>query len=125
MNLAAEIILAPPDRARRKSRRLVDFGAFVRGSDAVALKVRVKNLSPEGCRIQGAGDLAEESEIWLKLTGLAPVRARVAWVSDGEAGCEFAPPLHSAVVEELLATTRSAKSAVFGAKAAGPARTES
>ena len=120
MTLPAEIIPVPNDDLRGVSRRVVNFGAFVRDSAVVALKVRVKDLSTDGCRVSGLDSLEAGSEIWLKITGLAPIRARVAWVSAGEAGCEFAAPLHAAVVEELMVPKRRITRGVFGAIEPGP-----
>jgi hypothetical protein len=109
------MILAPLDDARGATRRVVDFSAFVRESDAVALRLRVKDISTDGCRLWGSEDLKPQSEIWLKIAGLAPLRARVAWVTTDEAGCEFTTPLHAATVEQLLAPTRRITKGVFGA----------
>lgn len=113
--LQAEFVLAPVDDARGATRRLVDFAGFVRESDAVALKVQVKDISTDGCRLWASEELKPQSEIWLKVTGLAPIRARVAWVASGEAGCEFSTPLHPSTVEQLLVPGRRIMKNVFGA----------
>ena len=113
--LQAEFILAPIDDARGATRRLVDFAGFVRESDAVALRVQVRDISTDGCRIWAPEELKPQSEIWLKVSGLAPVRARVVWVASGEAGCEFSTPLHTSTVEQLLAPGRRIVKNVFGA----------
>lgn len=115
LTLPAEIVLVQPDDIRGASRRVVNFGAFVRDSAVVALKVRVKDLSTDGCRVSGLEELEGGSEIWLKITGLAPMRARVAWVSAGEAGCEFSAPLNATTLEELLVPKRRITKGVFGA----------
>ena len=113
--LQAEFVLAPIDDVRGATRRVVDFAGFVRESDAVAFRVQVKDFSTDGCRLWTSEELKPQSEIWLKVAGLAPLRARVAWVAPGEAGCEFATPLHPATVEQLLAPGRRIVKGVFGA----------
>jgi len=118
--LKAEFVMAPADDARGASRRVVDFGAFVRESEAVALRVQVKDISTDGCGLWAAEGLKPKSEIWLKISGLAPIKARVVWVSGGEAGCEFSSPLHAATVEQLLEPTRRITRGVFGAIGARP-----
>ena len=112
--LQAEFVLAPTGDARGATRRLVDFAGFVRESDAVALKVQVRDISTDGCRLWASEELTPQSEIWLKVAGLAPIRARVAWVASGEAGCEFSTPLHPSIVEQLLAPGRRIVKGAFG-----------
>lgn len=113
--LQAEYVVAPVDDARGATRRVVDFGAFVRESEGVALKIQVKDISTDGCRIWSSEALIAKSEIWLKISGLPPLRARVAWVGPGEAGCEFSTPLHESTIEEILAPGRRITKGVFGA----------
>jgi hypothetical protein len=113
--LQAEFVVAPVGDARGASRRVVDFGAFVRESDSVALKVQVKDISTSGCGLWTSAELTPQSDIWIKISGLPPVKARVAWVGPGEAGCEFSNPIHESIIEELLAPGRKIAKGTFGA----------
>ena len=113
--LQAEFVVAPVDDVRGATRRVVDFGAFVRESEGVALKVHVKDISTDGCGLWTSEELIPQSEIWLKISGLPPLKARVAWAGPGEAGCEFLNPLHEATIEELLAPGRRLQKGAFGA----------
>jgi hypothetical protein len=109
----AELAILPSGEMRSVTRRIIDFGAFVRDEDAVALQVRCRDISTDGCRIEGAGNLAVDAQIWIKMTGLAPLRARVVWVREQDAGCEFFEPLHPEVIEQLLVPYRTIVKGAF------------
>ena len=111
----AEVAILPHTEQRSVTRRIIDFGAFVREEDATAVKVRCRDISTGGCRIEGAGNIAADAEIWIKITGLAPMKARVAWVREQDAGCEFHEPLHAQEVEQLLIPYRTIVKGSFGA----------
>ncbi len=111
----AELAILPSAEQRSATRRIIDFGAFIREEDAVALKVRCRDISTSGCRIEGGVGLAPDSEIWVKITGLTPLKARVVWVQGPEAGCEFAEPLHPQEIEQLLIPYRTIVKGSFGA----------
>ena len=66
----AQLAILPSTELRSATRRIIDFGAFVREEDAVALKVRCRDISTDGCRIEGAIGLEPDAEIWIKITGL-------------------------------------------------------
>jgi hypothetical protein len=89
-----------PER-RRAPRLPVSVPAQTRGGDSPPVPVTVTDLNAEGCRIAGEIDLAEGTEIWLGIPGIAPRRARVAWARKGEAGCAFFFPVRSDVVEAV------------------------
>jgi len=113
----AEVAILKSAEKRSVTRRIIDFGAFIREEDATAIRVRCRNISTGGCRIEGAGGLAEDAEIWIKITGLTPLKARVAWVRGEDAGCEFSEPLHPRVIEQLLIPYRTMVNGRFAAPA--------
>ena len=115
----AELAILPAAEQRSATRRIIDFGAFIREEDAVALKVRCRDISTSGCRIEGAPDLVPEAEIWIKISGLTPLKARVVWVGEQDAGCEFSEPLHPQVIEQLLIPYRTIVKGSFGAPKRG------
>jgi hypothetical protein len=98
-------ILAPGDR-RLAVRRMVNFGASVREAGSTAVNVKVSDLAPEGCEMRIDRLLPPGTEIWLKVTGLAPVRGHIVWSREGEAGCQFATPLDPRLLEELASPPR-------------------
>jgi hypothetical protein len=81
--------------------------AWLRDGDR-RIPVKVSDLSCDGCRVEGGIFLEQATEIWLKIKGMTPFAARVAWSREGKAGCEFLTPLD----EELVG--RLQKSAVGG-----------
>ena len=99
---AAEIISVLSADSRRLPRRAVAFSVFVRDSGAGTVQGRVTDLSPQGCRVEGAGEFDLHGQIWLKLGGHAPIRAQVLWVDESFMGCLFIPELDGATFETLV-----------------------
>jgi hypothetical protein len=111
-------ILSPGDR-RLAVRRMVNFGASVREAGSTAVNVKVSDLAPEGCELGIDRILPPGTEIWLKVTGLAPVRAHIVWSRDREAGCQFATPLDRRLLEELASHPRRVSNRlIFGRRGA-------
>lgn len=67
---------------------------------------RVGNLSPTGFRVQSFARLETESLVWIMLPGFDARRARVMWVREHEAGCQFERPLHPAIFDHILRMNR-------------------
>jgi hypothetical protein len=107
------VAILPAQGERSVPRRAVDFAAFLRATGAIASRVRVGDISSEGCRILGRLDAAAGTEIWLKLTGLNAMKVRLAWVKDDEAGGEFVMPLHPRIVADLADAKAKAGSVLF------------
>lgn len=61
--------------------------------------VQVSDISRFGVRISGVFLVKPGDRFFIRLPGLNPVEARVAWVKDFEFGCEFIQPLHEAVLD--------------------------
>lgn len=89
-------------RARRSERKQVDLGAALRQRGASGVSVRVLDLSPEGFRAATHLELPEGADVWLRLPGLEPYHARVAWSEGHFIGCSFDRPLHPAVVDMIV-----------------------
>jgi hypothetical protein len=86
---------------RRHERHQVDLDGRVRELGSAAMTGRVKDLSVGGCRLNDT-DLPRNAEIWVCLGASKPMRARVVWVSSGEAGCEFYAPLSRAELRRMM-----------------------
>jgi hypothetical protein len=103
-------IQALPDldqKARKSSRVAVDFSAGLRprgGTSAVS--VHILDLSTDGFRIDSLLDLQVGMDVWLRLPGLEPTHARVAWTDGYLAGCAFERPLHPAVLDMIIARAK-------------------
>ena len=89
-------------RPRRSERIQVEVGAGLRQRGASGVSVRVLDLSPEGFRASTHLELAKGCDVWLRLPGLEPLHAHVAWSEGHFVGCAFERPLHPAVVDMVV-----------------------
>jgi hypothetical protein len=90
-----------PQRPRRSARMPVDMSAGLRQRGASGVSVQVLDLSPEGFRAATHLQLPEGTDVWLRLPGLEPYHAKVAWTEGHYIGCAFERPLHPAVVDMI------------------------
>ena len=91
------------DRKARKSERIaVEVGAGLRQRGASGVSVRVLDLSAEGFRASTHLELNNGVDVWLRLPGLEPLHATVAWSAGHFIGCAFERPLHPAVVDMIV-----------------------
>jgi hypothetical protein len=110
--LAGEISLAR-DRSEeevnsRVSKRIqTEIGAGLRQRGASGVSVEVTDLSTHGFRASTHLELEKGADVWLRLPGLEPCHAKVAWAKANLIGCAFERPLHPAVLEMILRNTRS------------------
>jgi hypothetical protein len=86
---------------RGLARHAVKLDAWLRDGDT-RVRVEVSDLSSDGCRIEGELALEQATEVWLKVAGLTPRAARVAWSCPGLAGCEFVDALDEAAVRTAI-----------------------
>lgn len=95
---------SPPVRQReRKSRRVaVDMSAALRQRGASGVSVQVVDLSSHGFRAATHLELPMGSDVWLRLPGLEPYHATVAWQEGHMIGCAFERPLHPAVLDMIV-----------------------
>ena len=93
-----------PRRIRdRKSARIeVDMSAGLRQRGASGVSVRVVDLSVHGFRAATHLELPMGADVWLRLPGLEPYHATVAWQEGHFIGCAFERPLHPAVVDMIV-----------------------
>jgi hypothetical protein len=90
-----------PIRERRSERVALNVGAGLRQRGATGVSVRVLDLSPHGFRAATHLELPEGADVWLRLPGLEPYHAKVAWTEGHFVGCAFERPLHPAVVDMI------------------------
>jgi hypothetical protein len=91
--MPADCDTVPGSDNRRCQRRVnTDLVATVREFGRSGSQCRVRDFSPEGCRLHDC-DFAPNAEVWIKFSGISPVRARVVWAHSGLAGCHFYEPL--------------------------------
>jgi hypothetical protein len=65
--------------------------------------VKLCDISRFGARIEGVFLVREGDHLFVTLPGIAPVGARVAWVSQFEFGCEFIQPLNDIILNAIIA----------------------
>ncbi len=106
MKLAAEIVDGPSEQ-RKAERRTTGIRSALRPRGMGSVPVQVVDISAEGCKVEVRPTPYAGSTVWLKLPGLEPWYAKVAWVGDDCAGLQFSQPLHPAVVERFVSAARS------------------
>lgn len=110
--LSGEISFArdevPEAANSRISKRIqTDIDAALRQRGASGVSVEVTDLSTHGFRASTHLALEKGADVWLRLPGLEPCHARVAWVKGNLIGCAFERPLHPAVLDMILRRTSS------------------
>ena len=80
----------------RAQRHRLDTPALAIRADGSSLSVRLRDISYDGCRLEGDTVLSVGEKITLALPRMGEVKAQVRWVlADGKAGTRF-------VLEEIL-----------------------
>lgn len=93
---------ARPRHERKSSRMAVDMSAALRRRGASGISVRVVDLSAHGFRAATHLELPMGADVWLRLPGLEPYHATVAWQEGHYIGCAFERPLHPAVLDMIV-----------------------
>jgi hypothetical protein len=86
---------------RGLTRHEVKLDAWLRDGET-RIRIKVSDLSSDGCRVEGDIFLEQATEVWLKLAGLTPRAARVAWSRKGLAGCEFVEAVDEAAGRAVI-----------------------
>ena len=91
------------DSRRKALRGSVAMPGRVRHNITRRANVAIADLSAHGCRIEAAeAEVAIGSPVFVRLDGLAPLRATVRWQDGAIAGLEFDHPLYIPVLDHLL-----------------------
>ena len=80
----------------------------MRRAAKLAFRVRVYDLSPEGCRAEFVERPGIGEQLWVKFDGMEALEAKVRWIVGAKAGLKFVRPLHAAVFDLLIAKLRAA-----------------
>ena len=99
IGLNARLDFVSAEGGRKAERQPVDLDAGLRQSGASGVSVELLDLSTDGFRASTHLHLAPGTHVWLKLPGLEPLDAKVAWSDRHFVGCSFVTPLHPAVLE--------------------------
>ena len=102
VDLTGELATAADSNGRKAERTGVDIGAGLRQRGASGVTVQILDLSTHGFRASTHLDLHNGADVWLKLPGLEPLHAKVAWSNGHFIGCAFERPLHPAVLQMMV-----------------------
>ena len=103
LSIAAE---TPEPKGRVSERVPLEVAAGLRQRGAAGVSVQVMDLSTHGFRAATHLQLEVGSDVWLRLPGLEPCHAVVAWSKANFVGCRFERPLHPAVLEMIVGKTK-------------------
>src|SRR5437764_12454352 len=96
----------PPAKGRVSERVPIGMPAGLRQRGAAGVSVQVMDLSTHGFRAATHLQLEEGTDVWLRLPGLEPCHATVAWSKANYIGCRFERPLHPAVLDMIVRKTK-------------------
>jgi hypothetical protein len=89
---------------RRSVERLaLRLNATMRDGTKTRVRVRVIDMSTNGCRVECTSSVEDGSWVWLNIAGLETQFCRVAWHCQEFVGLQFERPLSQAVFDKLLA----------------------
>lgn len=88
---------------RKSARVALDAEVTLRRPGRMNYRVKIKDASPHGCRIEFVERPALAERAWVKFEGLEPLEVTVCWVKDFAAGVQFTRPMHPAVFDGLMA----------------------
>jgi hypothetical protein len=108
---AGELSVAPdrgdePPQSRASERVAIELGAGLRQRGASGVSVLVMDLSTNGFRASTHLQLANGTDVWLRLPGLEACHAKVVWSKGQYIGCAFERPLHPAVLDMIVRRTK-------------------
>jgi hypothetical protein len=93
----------PRPRWPRGSERIsLEAEVALRRLGQKAYRIRVTDLSPDGCKVELIQRPDVEERMVVKFDGLEPLEAEVCWVVGFSAGLRFDKPMHPAVFDLLL-----------------------
>jgi PilZ domain len=91
------------EERRRAERLALRLSATMRDGTRSRVKVRVIDISTQGCRIDCSTTVEDDSWVWLSIAGLETIFCRVVWHHQEFVGLQFEKPLSDAVFERVLA----------------------
>lgn len=89
-------------RPRKGGRVALDAEVLLRRSGQNHYRVRVFDVSPEGCKIEFVERPKLDEQVWVRFEGLELLPAAVCWLDGFQAGLEFDRPIHAAVFANLV-----------------------
>jgi hypothetical protein len=87
---------------RRHRRVAVDAEVTLRRSGQLNYRVRLHDVTPDGCKAEFVERPQIDEQLWVKFDGMEALEARVCWTGGAIAGLVFRRPIHPAVFDLLL-----------------------
>lgn len=91
------------EQARIAERIALEAEVMLRRLGQINYRVRLYDLSPEGCKVELIERPREGEHMLIRFEGLEALDAEVCWVKDFIAGLHFEKPFHPAVFDLMLA----------------------
>ncbi|HEX5238056.1 MAG TPA: PilZ domain-containing protein [Sphingomicrobium sp.] len=91
---------------RRHERSAVEAEASLRRAGKLTFRVRLFDLSPEGCKAEFVERPEIHEQLWVNFDGLEAVETSVCWIAGAKVGLRFLRPMHPAVFDLLLGRLR-------------------
>jgi hypothetical protein len=96
------LVGAKPEQTRVAERISVDAEVMLRRLGQNNYRVRLFDLSPEGCKVELIERPREGEHMLIRFEGLEALDAEVCWVNDFVAGLRFEKAFHPAVFELMV-----------------------
>lgn len=112
--MGAEKIPEAMDGERLATRQNVLIAVKLRRPGETWFSSRICDLSAAGFRLQSFLKLSPGMDLWIMLPGFEGRKAKVLWSRQHEAGCAFERPLHPAIFEHIVRTSRSLQAQRLG-----------
>ena len=95
-------VLDPKIERRRVNRRTVSSDALVRRVGGFSFEVALKDISPNGCRVEMLEPCEAGDTAITRFPQLEPLGCRICWTQGTTTGMQFATTMHPAVFDMLL-----------------------
>jgi hypothetical protein len=89
--------------ARSWDRTAFSLEVGIRRSGGRSFRVRLFDLSPQGCKMEFVERPDVGECVWVKFDRLQGIEGRVRWVAGHTGGVQFQPAMHEAVFRGLIA----------------------
>ena len=93
----------PPVQQPRTTKRIaVDAKVLQRRQGQPNYRVRLFDVSPNGCKAEFVERPRVGDRVWIKFEGLESIAAEVCWAEGFQAGLKYVNPIHPAVFDLLV-----------------------
>jgi PilZ domain len=97
------LVAEKQQQPRATERISLDAEVMLRRLGQLNYRVRLFDLSPEGCRVELVERPREGEHLMIRFEGLELLDAEVCWVNEFVAGLRFEKPFHPAVFDLMVA----------------------